>query len=218
MTLTSGEVRDSFKYLYPAELPYLKSLVQMLPRNPTVINIGAGAGTSGLAILETRDDVTLVTIDVTDASSPFGCLEAERDVVTRAGLGHLYGQRWFQGHLSSQHLAHIWDVSKGRYGLSKVPLYVDMIFIDGDHSYAGATSDILGWLPFMYNRGIMAVHDYDKGILPPNENGPHPMVWVGVTSAVDDYLVPRFRLVGRVDSLIAFEINNGNERRNDTSV
>lgn len=210
MTLTSAEVRDSFKYLYPDELPFLKSLVKQLAPWSRVLNIGAGAGTSGLAILETRPDVTLITVDITDASSPFGCLEAERDVISRAGLGHELGHRWFQVHGSSQELANKWSVAYSYYiNKDVVPLF-DMVFVDGDHSYAGAVADITGWIPHMYHLGIMAVHDYNKQLLPPNENGPHPKEWVGVNAAVDDLLIGRYEMIGRVDSLIAFWITNEN--------
>lgn len=208
--LTATEVRDSFKYLYPAELPFLKQLVKSLQEDPVVINIGAGAGTSGLAILESRADVTLITVDITNESSPFGCLEAERDVVTRAGLGHLWGIRWFQHHgQSSQFLVSLDGC------IESVPCmpvgYEDwrganMVFVDGEHSYEGCKSDILNSIPLLFPGGVLAVHDYDKGVLKADPNGPHPKSWDGVTQAVDEILVPTYDLVGRVDSLIAFRV------------
>ena len=90
---TSESVRDAFHYMYPDELPFLKSLAQSLPADPVIINIGAGSGTSGLAFLECRGDSIVHTIDVTDGDSPFGCLYAERGVVAQAGLAHLKGDR-----------------------------------------------------------------------------------------------------------------------------
>lgn len=207
--LTSVQVRDSFKYLYPDELPFLKQLVRSLQEDPVVINIGAGAGTSGLAILETRHDVTLITVDITNESSPFGCLEAERDVVNRAGLWHLYGVRWFQYHgKSSKFLSSAKDYAP----LKLMPRAFDhwdgasMIFIDGDHSYEGCKDDIKKSLPLLVDGGVLAVHDYDKGMLKENPNGPHPKSWDGVTKAVDEILLPTYDVLGRVDSLIAFRV------------
>lgn len=53
MLTTAKSVRDAFHYLYPDELPFLKKLVASIKNdNPIVVNIGAGSGTSGLAILE----------------------------------------------------------------------------------------------------------------------------------------------------------------------
>lgn len=203
--LTASKLRDDFKYLYPDELPFLKQLVADLPAQPVVINIGAGAGTSGLAIMETRDDVILVTIDVTDASSPFGCLEAERDVMQRAGYGTQLGKRWHQIHSDSKQVAASWGLIYAAYMAGEQP-FVDMVFVDGDHSVEGAAADINGWLSWVKLGGTIAVHDYGKLDLPPHPAGPHPKHWPGVDAAVDTLLVDHFQLIGRVDSLIAFKV------------
>lgn len=194
--LTSEDVQRSFHYLYPSEIPALKSLVAQLPPNPLVINIGAGAGTSGLAILETRLDMTLVTIDVQNSSSPFGCLEAERDVVNRAGYGNSWQGRWFQICADSVQVGKTWAIS----GFGQP----NMVFVDGDHSYEGCKGDIEAWFPHLVPGGIMAVHDFLKGDLQPDPNGPHPMNWPGVDSAVNELLIPNFEMILHVASLVAF--------------
>lgn len=205
--LTAEDVRSSFKYLFRAELPALKSLVAQLPPNPLVINIGAGAGTSGLAILETRPDVVLMTIDITDASSPFGCLEAERDVINRAGYGSTWQKRWWQIYGDSKLTGKSW-VNTSFYveyfGAAFRMAAPNMVFIDGDHSYEGCKGDIEAWFPHLVPGGIMAVHDYLKGDLQPDLNGPHPMNWPGVDSAVNELLIPNFDMILHVDSLVAF--------------
>lgn len=211
MRLTSEELRDSFKYLFPDELPALKELVTWLPnQNPLVINIGAGAGTSGLAIMEARPDSHLITIDITDASSPFGCLEAERDVFRRAGYLHTLYTRWIQIHHDSSKVGREW-VLLGNDPLDRTNPFTknpDMVFVDGEHSYEGCKADIEAWLPLIKPGGIIAVHDYGKAAIPPNPNGPHPVAWPGVDQAVDELLLynPELFLCMRVDSLIAFRI------------
>ena len=150
---TSESVRDAFKYMYPDELPALKKWAQSLPADPTIINIGAGSGTSGLAFLECRDDSIVHTIDITDGDSPFGCLYAERGVVTQAGMLHLKGDRWHQHHGDSKAIGAKW--------LTKV----DMVFVDGDHSYDGCKGDIEIWLKHLKPGGLIIVHDYGKGEL-----------------------------------------------------
>lgn len=197
MAHTSESLRQAFKYFYPQELPLLKSLPYMVRTSPVVVvNIGAGAGTSGLAFLETRDDVILHTIDITDASSPFGCLHAEREVVQGAGLGHLFGVRWFQHHVDSKLLAANWSGEP-----------VDIVFIDGDHTYEGAVGDILLWLPHIRKGSYMAVHDYHKAGLPQTEDSPHPLVWEDVDKAVDEYLIGKYDVIAQVESLIVFRID-----------
>jgi hypothetical protein len=201
MPHNSESLRADFKYMFPAELPFLKSLPGMIDHSPcTVVNIGAGSGTSGLAFLECRDDLVLHTVDIQNADSPFGCLYAEREVVKAAGMAHLWDVRWFQYHTDSKALAAQWNGAP-----------VGVCFIDGSHEYEDCAGDILGWLPHIRRGGIMAVHDYKKGEIPTGPNGyhadgPHPLVWEGVDQAVDELLVGKYSIIGRVDSLIAFRI------------
>jgi predicted O-methyltransferase YrrM len=49
---------------------------------------------------------------------------------------------------------------------------VDVIFVDGGHSYEVVKADILAWLPKMKKGGIMAGHDYNA--------------WQGVNKAVTE--------------------------------
>lgn len=197
MAHNSETLRQAFGYFYPNELAMLKSLVYLCPSSPiTVVNIGAGAGTSGLAFLETRTDLHLHTVDITDKSSPFGCLHAEREVCQAAGF--TLGDRWHQHHMDSKQLAQWWD-----YGP------VDVCFIDGDHSYEGASGDIVGWLPHMRTGGFMAVHDYRKQDVARPDDGqvrPHPLEWHDVDKAVDEYLKSQYDVFALVESLIVFQV------------
>jgi predicted O-methyltransferase YrrM len=167
-------------------------LALMLPPNPLVINIGAGAGTSGVAFMESRSDLSLITIDITDLSSPFGCLEAERQELAKVGL---LNERTRQIHGDSVTV-----------GLNYEDAPVDMVFIDGDHSYDGCCGDIWAWFPHIKAGGIIAVHDYKKGDIPFNADGPHPVAWPGVDNAVDEWLLSNFTVVLWIESLIAFRV------------
>lgn len=207
--LTSSDVQKSFHYLYPAEIPALKMLALQLPANPLVINIGAGAGTSGLAFLESRSDLSLVTIDIQDESSPFGCLEGERDVVGRAGLHWKSGIHWYQIHGDSKEVGRLWGSMRfdvEYFGASFSLRRINMVFVDGDHSYEGCKGDIEAWLPHIVPGGIIAIHDFKKDDLQPDPNGPHPMNWPGVDSAVHELLIPNFEMILHVASLIAFKV------------
>lgn len=51
---------------------------------------------------------------------------------------------------------------------------LSLVYIDGDHSYPGVTSDINSWLPKLMVGGVMAFHDYEN----PN---------YGVKQAVHDF-------------------------------
>lgn len=65
---------------------------------------------------------------------------------------------------------------------------IDLLFIDGDHSYAGVQEDLEAWLPKVKEGGIVVFHDYN---------------WAeGVRRAVREYVVP-IQVEGgrRVDSI-----------------
>lgn len=205
--LTSEQLRDDFKYLFVDEIPALKSLVQVLPRRPLVINIGAGAGTSGLAIMESRPDVRLITIDIQNESSPFGCLDAERDVMKRAGFDKLLGIRWGQLIGDSVEIGIHWFDFGMTFEGNKEDKHFgppDMVFIDGDHSYEHAHDDIQIWLRLLKDGGIIAVHDFRKQDFDHSPNGPHPKPWPGVDRAVEENLLHNYPVILHVDSLIAF--------------
>lgn len=195
---TAADVQRAFHYLFPAELPALKMLAIQLPANSLVINIGAGSGTSGLAFMESRPDLALVTVDIENSDSPLGSLYSERHVMRAAGFGDQHDIRWSQLHMDSKLAGHTWPMSGERNP--------NMVFIDGDHSYEGCKGDIEAWLPHIVPGGIIAVHDYLKGDLAPDPNGPHPMPWPGVDSAVNELLVPNFEMILHVASLIAFKV------------
>lgn len=190
--MTAEKLRDAFGYMYPDELPFFKKLIQSLPANPIIINIGAGAGTSGLAALECRDDSIVRTIDIRDESDWRGCLEGERIVVGQAGLSHLAGDRWHQHHGDSKAIGAKW--------LTKV----DLVYVDGDHTYAGCAGDIKAWMPHLRCGGLLIVHDYDKKSLPFSPTGPHPKNLPEIDQAVEELLIGKYKEHSRCDSMIVF--------------
>lgn len=206
--LTSEDVQRSYHYLFPAELPALKMLAISLPSDSLVVNIGSGSGTSGLAFMESRPDLFLLTIDIENNDSPLGSLYSERDVMNKAGFGGELGGRWVQIHGDSSTLGRAWQAG----ALTHFPLDIangwlkppHMVFIDGDHSYEGCKADIEAFFPLLLPGGILAVHDFLKGDLQPDPDGPHPKNWPGVDSAVQELLIPNFEIILHVASLIAF--------------
>jgi predicted O-methyltransferase YrrM len=49
--------------------------------------------------------------------------------------------------------------------VSELAPKADMIFIDGDHSYAGVKRDIETWLPLLNEGGLICGHDANQGEL-----------------------------------------------------
>lgn len=213
MSHTAATLQEAFKYLFPDELIALKELAVSLPVYPVVVNIGAGAGTSGLAFLECRPDLYLYTVDITKEDSPFGCLAAEAQVIMAANVDwHFFGSndvRWRQIHADSKAVAKEWP-NPLSFIRERNHRLVDMVFIDGDHSYEGCAGDILQWLGVIRSDGIIAVHDFDKATAYSRENlptaVPHPKPWPGVDQAVRDHLMGHYEQILHVDTLIAFRV------------
>lgn len=186
MILTTEELAQRFGYLHSPEVEFLKRLPKLLDVNPVIVNIGAGAGTSALALWEGRPDaLAIYTVDKTKHSSPLGCLIGEQNALVEA---ELWGKvNHIQIHGNSSEVGLNWD--KGN---------VDMVFVDGDHSLEGCSRDIFAWLPVLLQndsrKKILAFHDYHGG------------VWQDVVDAVDEIVIKKYKLkiIEHVDTTVAF--------------
>jgi predicted O-methyltransferase YrrM len=148
----SMSVARSWGYLYDGELFAMLAMARSLPEGSRIINIGAGSGTSSLAITEgiRGKKSILITIDISEGG-PFGGLENERNVYDSANY-HPY-PRQILG--DSKEIGRSW---------SEEPL--DMIFVDGDHTKPGIDGDIEAWWPNLKPGGLMIFHDYGRDFWP----------------------------------------------------
>jgi predicted O-methyltransferase YrrM len=194
MTVWSAiELQKVFHCLFLEEVFFLESIVKSVKTSPCVIlNIGAGAGTSGLTFSESRRDIILHTVDIRKESHPLGCLSAELDVMSRAGFSHMLNRTWFQHHMPSQELSKIW-------GEKTDFLTIDILFIDGEHTYRGCKADIEGFFPYVRKGGFILVHDYNKLFLG------HPKDLPGVTRAVNETLPDIADYYDTVVSTVAYK-------------
>lgn len=77
---------------------------------------------------------------------------------------------------------------------------IDLLFVDGDHSYDGARADLEAWLPKVKDGGIVAFHDYSWA--------------VGVRRAVRELVVPlQVEGAHRLDSIYWTRINSEAKQR-----
>jgi predicted O-methyltransferase YrrM len=72
---------------------------------------------------------------------------------------------------------------------------IDLIFIDGDHSYAACQADIAAWAPYVKRGGVMAFHDFGSRA-------------EGVTRAIfEEIKSGRFaEIIGVAGTIIAFRL------------
>jgi predicted O-methyltransferase YrrM len=174
MTSKAQLVREAFGFLYPGELDALRELANGCNR---IVNIGAGAGTSGLALREgAGNDAQIWTIDIC-AGGPTGGLENERNAFDRPGEDWKLPEQILG---DSKEIGESWQNGQ-----------VDFVFIDGDHSYLGCRGDILAWMKRVRSGGVIALHDYAQS------------PWGDVVRATDE-LLGECEVVAYVDTLKAF--------------
>ncbi len=142
--ITSKDLCEQYGMLIWPEAQILKKCVSMLPKNPIIVNIGAGFGTSSAAILEERPDAFIFSVDKKPAvDEHIGILACGMDLTRCVRL-----------------LGKSWEV--GRY----FPYSVNMVFVDGDHGTKAVEQDIMTWLSKVIPGGIMAFHDYKHPNVP----------------------------------------------------
>jgi predicted O-methyltransferase YrrM len=174
-------IGNAFGYLKPDEIAALKLLSTcLLSDNPRAVNIGAGPGTSGLALLEGNKDLYLWSIDIEKKARPEGALANELIAFKKAGINP---NRYGQIHGDSVRVGQNWRHGK-----------VDLVFIDGCHFYEHTLADIETWLPHIKTGGIMAIHDF----------APDP--WGAVIDAVHDSSLMNHKCILIQHTTIAFSI------------
>lgn len=179
ITLKALELARSFGFLYPRELLMLQALAWSIQRveKPIIVNIGAGVGTSGMAFAEARPESMIFTCDIS-SGGPFGGMQNEINAWKLLEDQNIFYPRTTQLLGDSKELGKSWD--RGQI--------IDLLFIDGDHSYAGCKGDQDAWLPWLKPGGIAVWHDYD--------NEP----WGDVVKAVDELPWP---VVLQIDTMIS---------------
>lgn len=164
--------------LLDEERAILEGLVATLPEGARVVNIGAAAGTSAVAMLRGGRDIKdfrLWSIDIEACPGEVG-------YVRDCGLED--GNRYEQIVGDSGQIGTEWVV----------PL--DLVFVDDGHTYEDCKRDIDIWSPLVKRDGYLVFHDW----------GGH--VWQGVDKAVGEWwakaLTTGWVLVGSIRTTIVF--------------
>jgi len=150
----------------------LEGLAASCPDPARIVEIGTGKGTSLVRILyglSLHEDVRVWTIDLIEQ-------EEAREALIESQVPN-----WRYTFLVGN--------SAEIGGLDWEPL--DLIFVDGSHSYEGVKDDVAAWAPHLKPEGVLAFHDY--------KNRKHR-----VTKAVDETMVAPWRRVGLVGTLAAY--------------
>lgn len=124
------------------EEAYLQALCSTLGENAVVVNIGAGGGTSVCAILRGLQDGQSLVYSIDKDPAAF---ERETGALLTQGFDP---ERVEQLEVDSGKAAHKWRQK------------IDLVFVDGDHAYAGASRDLRLWSRLLKPGGLLVCHDY----------------------------------------------------------
>lgn len=126
-----------------SEIDWLKAQAAQLPPYPLIINIGAAAGVSTLAMLEERPDALIYSCEIDPGAGEMHAIEKaglDKSRVIRLGESAAAGAA-FDGQ-------------------------ADFIFVDGGHDVEQVMRDIEAWLPHLKNGCTIAFHDYGNKDIP----------------------------------------------------
>lgn len=162
-------------YCQISDVALIHKIVQGLPKKPVCINIGAGMGTSALAMLEARPDSHVFSIDIKKCPLELEALDgSELDYMVRYSFIEGESQKvgmWFE------------------------KAWADFVFIDGGHKYEECYRDAIVWYNVLKDGGYMAFHDYESKI----------QVLESVKRAVDDVVkVLGLQFVERDGTMIVY--------------
>lgn len=142
----------------------LIALANTVPKNGVIVEIGSEFGMSAALWLKYARTAKVFCVEM-NPNAPFIAN------VNEAGLGGAGAIRWIKEN------SRFVD-----FQALEIPL-IDLLFVDGDHSYEGAYDDLMHYSPQVKTGGFMAVHDCACAT---NKN-PHPLHHE-VSSAVHHWL------------------------------
>jgi predicted O-methyltransferase YrrM len=106
-----------------------------------IIEIGRAIGGSLVILGKSSPDSYIYSIDINDARNT--------DVLDLCNKYEVTNYEMLVG--DSQKIGKSWKEEKG--------IRIDMLFIDGDHSYKSIYDDLCSWVPHVEKGGIVMMHD-----------------------------------------------------------
>ncbi len=135
--LTSYDLSQNHGMLSIDEIDFIKTHISRLPKKLLIINIGAGFGTSSLAMLEVRPGAFAWSVDPKPRQS-------EQNNIAQAG----YQNRVIRLLSKSQNIS--WPKL----------IKIHCVFVDGGHNEQDVVDDIEIYKPMIRKNGLMFFHDY----------------------------------------------------------
>ena len=182
----------------PAEQELLVRLAGDVPDNGMIVEIGAEYGMSAsLFALGSSPTVHIISIDL----FPGELLNYHQENLSEAGCLSRTRQVQMNSQKPEASMFDLWVRAFNEVPLR--PHKIDLLFIDGDHSYQGCKVDIDAWTPHVKPSGRVAFHDTACATNPLAHALHHE-----VSRAINDWLAvegDHWRFLESVDSIMVFE-------------
>ena len=160
MSCPAHALAASRRMLAAADVDLIREVVAGLSPGDTVVDVGAGSGTTALAIFAERDDLRVVSIEA-DVDIMNWCRQAVENIGASEG----------------------WDdrVEDAIEAAASFPdIHASFIILDAAHEEEDVKAEMEAWLPKLAPGGFLLVHDYDAYDA--------PNFYPGVKIAVDRFI------------------------------
>lgn len=155
---------QSRNFLTLDDVALLKELAGQIGEG-SVIDLGAGSGTTALAVLEANPLATVFTYDISQDS-----LNSTEQAIKNAGFEH----RWEGACIPAVSAASRWRLER-----------LSLVLLDASHLYEETCDELAAWVPLVRPGGWIWCHDYEGAGGLPGTNG--------VRQAVDEFLASKKR-------------------------
>jgi len=127
----------------------LYKLGRAQPHGAVMVEIGSYLGASSCFLAAAAFEIQGAKLHCVDTWENEGMSEGSRDT-------------WQNFQLNTKEYHHLIEPHRGRsVDIARTFTHrIDLIFIDGDHSYEGCHQDVRSWLPLLKAEGCILLHDF----------------------------------------------------------
>jgi len=140
------EIINNNPFLRKGEAQIIKDIMLMLPKNPSILEIGTFKGKTAILMAKTRPDSNIITIDPHYGIPDHQEISSSFEAVIK--------------NIISENLLHQIIHIKTNSQLYTPTKKFDLIFIDGGHTYNDVKHDFEKFKHYCKEEGIIAFHDY----------------------------------------------------------
>lgn len=138
---------DRYPFFNQGEPQFFVNILRKLPPHPVILEIGTFRGLSSALMAQQRKDAKITTIDSHIGMPGFDYLDSSEERVLKNLKKFGVSERVKHYPLSSQ---------KFQYAGNRL----DLLFIDGDHTYKGVDYDYHKFAPWVKKGGWIIFHDF----------------------------------------------------------